>query len=266
MNEFKSIKAFSPKQILSSPLHQEIVDRIMRLSVISIFNSNVDRQGLFNLDLKRLEKIDDIDSYESIIEDLKPEINLSTNTLTFVVSFSKGIDDKSRLYYNAEINLKDIISLFTTQGEIVDAYGGLYKKIPIFTGSEDQLNKKESFKHFHVLNNYDHDVIEKYISDCNDIHWLTVLVLTTIYDDVVRYTHIVYSLKYQKLIIRDDVCYQLPFIVDNKNYFGNKRGVYRQHSNLSIRTCMNVYNKVDKQYHQPDEAKNTLSYPRLILY
>src|SRR5574343_220454 len=82
------------------------------------------------------------------------------------------------------------------------------------------------------------------------------------FNNVIRFTQIVYSLKYQRLIVRDDVCYELPFNISLYD-FGGKRAVYRNHSVLSLRTCLEVYDKVDKQYHQSDKLKDTLSYPRL---
>ena len=94
--------------------------------------------------------------------------------------------------------------------------------------------------------------------------FVNVLGFATINNNgVVRFTQIVYSFLFKRLIVRDDVRHQLPFKVRLKSDFGGKRALYKDNNVISIRTTKNVYKKSPKTYHQSDEHKESLSYPRL---
>ena len=129
------------------------------------------------------------------------------------------------------------------KGDCLDAYGTIL------------------FKNELLLNNYDSIFTE---ADKNPKGFVNVLGFATINNNgVVRFTQIVYSFLFKRLIVRDDVRHQLPFKVRLKSDFGGKRALYKDNNVISIRTTKNVYKKSPKTYHQSDEHKESLSYPRL---
>ena len=143
------------------------------------------------------------------------------------------------------ISIEDITRHFYKDGRFVDGYGSVLV--------DDTL----------LLNNSDADFYEdseNKLGFCNILGFASVTV-----DGLVRFSQIVYSFKFKRLLLRDDVTHQLPFKVDLDKDLGGKRAVYKHHNILSIRTNLDVYKKADKKYHQSDRFKNTLSYPRLII-
>jgi hypothetical protein len=143
------------------------------------------------------------------------------------------------------VDVESIVKGFALKGEYIDAY------VSIIVDNEL------------LLNNYD-AVFEE--QDKNEKGFCNVLGFATITNKgIVRFSQVVYSFLFNKLIIRDDITFQLPFKPNLKNDFGGKRATYRTGCKLSLRTNMSVYKKVDKKYWQPDSRKNDLSYPRLVL-
>lgn len=142
------------------------------------------------------------------------------------------------------IDIERVLQEFKINGNFVDAYGS------IIIG--DEL----------ILNNYDASFIEDTL---NPFGFVNILGFASIHNNVARFTQIVYSFKFKKLIIRDDVSYTLPFIANIETDFGGKRATYRYGNILSLRTNLQVYKKIPDKYKQSDNCKDQLSYPRLIL-
>lgn len=153
------------------------------------------------------------------------------------------LDFASRSY----VDVESLIEGFDIIGNYRDAYGS------ILTDDDETL----------LLNNYDACFYEENKSEdgfCNVIGFATITS-----SGVIRFTQLVYSFLHNKLIVRDDVSYQLTFTPDLNNDFGGKRAVYRYDNILSLRCDPDLYKKVDKNHHQSDEHKNDLSYPRFII-
>ena len=143
------------------------------------------------------------------------------------------------------VDVESIVKGFELKGNWVDAYGS------IIVGNEL------------LLNNYDATFFE---DENNPKGFVNIIGFTTIDKfGKVRFSQIVYSFRFNKLLVRDDVTYMLPFKPNLETDFGGKRGTYRNGSLLSLRTTMEVYDKVDKKFHQSDSRKDDLSYPRLEL-
>lgn len=143
------------------------------------------------------------------------------------------------------VDVESIVKGFKLNGEYIDAYGSVI------------INNEL------LLNNYDASFEEQ---DKNEKGFCNVLGFATITNKgVVRFSQVVYSFLFNKLIVRDSVTYQLPFKPNLKKDFGGKRATYRNGSILSLRTDLSVYKKVDRRYWQSDKHKGNLSYPRLQL-
>ena len=116
-----------------------------------------------------------------------------------------------------------------------------------------------------ILNNWDIGTYPN-VNSLNPKGFVDILEFASVdISGLVRYTNIVYSLLFKRIIIRDDLTYKLPFKPHLRNDFGGKRATYKVGCNLSLRTTLDVYKKVDVTYKQSDKHKDTLSYPRLIL-
>ena len=143
------------------------------------------------------------------------------------------------------VDVESIVKGLNLNGENIDAYGSII------------INNEL------LLNNYDVSFEEQ---DKNEKGFCNVLGFATITNKgVVRFSQVVYSFLFKKLIIRDDVTYHLPFKPNLKKDFGGKRAIYRNNSIFSFRTNLSVYKKVDKKYWQSDKHKDDLSYPRFQL-
>jgi hypothetical protein len=154
-------------------------------------------------------------------------------------------EGKTNFFSLCYSNIEGLVKGLKIEGEKIDAY--------FSTLFGDEL----------LLNNYDADFYEQNQSEkgfCNVLGFATVNK-----DGKVRFTQIVYSFLFKRLIVRDDVMYQLPFIPNLRKDFGGKRAVYRNGSTLSLRTNLSVYDKVAKKYWQSERSKGELSYPRLLL-
>lgn len=239
------IKVFSTKSVKSLPLHQKIIDKILSLPV-KINYMTAKTEYILN----KLGKDDECYSKITnkkivlVIREYKTNGVSFSNYSAFRDNFGLTLLQELKLIKNKKITIQN-----------ADAYGTVFW----FNNHNDLCG---------ILNNYDSNFLSDYGTDYNENNYLefvNVLGFATIFNNVIRFTQIVYSLKYQRLIVRDDVCYELPFNISLYD-FGGKRAVYRNHSVLSLRTCLEVYDKVDKQYHQSDKLKDTLSYPRLLLF
>lgn len=142
-------------------------------------------------------------------------------------------------------DISDVIDGLKLSGEWLDSYGTL-----LINGEL-------------LLNNYDIGATE---TDFDPNGFCDILAFATISKTgIVRYSQIVYSFKFKRLMIRDDVKFALPYKVNLQKDFSGKRAVYRIGRILSLRTRKGVYKKVDQKYHQSDKRKDDLSYPRLQL-
>jgi len=143
------------------------------------------------------------------------------------------------------IDVEDIIQALQLKGEHIDGYGSM------IIGNEL------------LLNNHDAMFEE---SDKNEKGFCNIIGFATVNNEgLVRFTQIVYSFLFEKIIIRDNINLKLPFKPNLELDFGGKRATYRIGSILSLRTNMDVYSKVNKKYWQSDRKKNDTSYPRLQL-
>ena len=184
-------------------------------------------------------------TYEEFFESYDDcSINYRTKEIEIQVSKEK-IEwirpNKANISARCYIDVESIVKGFELNGKCVDAYGS------IIVGNDL------------LLNNYD-------ALFCEEEGFVNIIGFATVNKNgKVRFSQIVYSFKFNKLLVRDDVTYTLPFKPNLEEDFGGKRATYRNGSILSIRTTMDVYDKVDKKYHQSDSRKNDLSYPRLEL-
>jgi hypothetical protein len=173
--------------------------------------------------------------------------SIDTDRRQIIIRFSYPPQEDYNISFCSEcsIDVEKLVERLHIKGECLDAYGSIYTDRGV------------------LLNNYDASFTE---DRCNEDGFCNVIGFATISKDkIVRFTQIVYSFKFKKLIIRDDVFYKLPQKVNIKTDFGGKRATYRHGSQLSLRTSLDVYKKVSDDYKQSDKYKNDLSYPRLIL-
>ena len=248
------IQVFSPKQIESLPLHQDIINFILSKPVYFDFNySNLLPYGKGWSE----EAVEKHELKSGIFDDKIIIVVETYSTETYLT-----------LYENVESFIDKFPHLILTHAHGIrgdnwfpetDAYGTKYWY--------DQDGKICA-----ILNNYDssffdiqHDDIKNRQQDGARIPYITVFGFATLFDGIVRFTEIVYHLKYRKLLVRDDVCYKLPFKPELGDFIG-KRATYRLHSTLSLRTVFDVYLMADKRYHQTDDHKDQSSYPRLLLF
>lgn len=170
----------------------------------------------------------------------KLEIQICKDTINWIK------EGKLNFASRCFLDVESIVKGFNINGDYIDSYGSVLVKNEL------------------LLNNYDCVLTENNKSEkgfCDVIGFATIN-----NKGDVRFTQIVYSFLFKKLIIRDDVKYKLPFKPKLKTDFGGKRAMYRRGSILSLRTNISVYKKVDKKHWQSDRRKNDLSYPRLLLF
>ena len=143
------------------------------------------------------------------------------------------------------VDVESIVKGLNLKGDYIDAYGSIIVNNEL------------------LLNDYDACFKEQ---DKNEKGFCHILGFVTINKNgKVRFSQIVYSFLFNKIIVRDDVNYKLPLKPNLKKDFGGKRATYRYGNVLSLRTNLSVYKKVDKKHCQSDKYKNNLSYPRLLL-
>lgn len=187
------------------------------------------------------------------LEESHPALDLDKNQIYIYVDnqtngFIKGREVNFSSWTNLDVST--LVKKMNLKGDYVDAYGSILV--------DNEL----------LLNNYDMVVdgmLDLY--SYNKKGFCDVLSFVTINKKGhVRFTQIVYSFKFNRLMIRDNVTYQIPFKVDLKKDFGGKRATYRHGSILSLRLkCSKYSKKIPVENRQPDSYKNDLSYPRLIL-
>lgn len=154
------------------------------------------------------------------------------------------VEGKKSFAAKCHIDIEQLLKILNINGIWKDAYGSIIIKNEL------------------ILNNHDAD----FVSDrLNPLGFINVLGFASIHKNIARFTQIVYSFKFKRLMVRDDVSYKLPFDCDIHTDFGGKRATYRYGNILSLRTTLDVYDKVDNKYKQSDDYINNLSYPRLIL-
>jgi len=159
-----------------------------------------------------------------------------------VVWYKEG---KLNFVSQCHIEVEDVVDGIGLVGKHRDAYGTILTNQGL------------------LLNNYDAGFYEQEKNEkgfCNVIGFATVT-----QEGVVRFSQVVYSFKFCRLIIRDDVRHRLPYQPDLMYDFNGKRAVYRYGSKLTIRTTLDVYAQLDKKYWQSEKYKHHLSYPRLVL-
>lgn len=187
------------------------------------------------------------------LEESQPVLDLDKNEIyIYVDNETKGFIKGNQVDFSSwsTLDVETLVKKMNLKGDYVDAYGSILV--------DNEL----------LLNNYDMVVdgmLDLY--SYNKKGFCDILSFVTISKKgQVRFTQIVYSFKFSRLMVRDDVTYQIPFKVNLRKDFGGKRATYRYGSILSLRLkCSKYSKKVPIENRQSDEDKNNLSYPRLIL-
>jgi hypothetical protein len=206
-------------------IHQQIVNRI--------------------LSLKPIERNCDIDTLNYGYEE--NQYDLETNKIYIDVCRDDMEDEKGNdisISFQTLVCIEDALEDLFIMGKRLDAYGS--------TLIGDEL----------ILNNYDLTIDDKNTSEDG---FCMVLAFASVRNNKVRFSSIIYDFEKKELVLQEDFHIVLPFKVNLKEDFSGKRAVYRYDNIVSLRTTLEVYEKVDKKFHQSDECKNDLSYPRLIL-
>jgi hypothetical protein len=155
-------------------------------------------------------------------DDGEPDAGVWYNSMSedkstiFVDTWWWSVPEGDYRYCNCCLGVNDIKEAFDIKGSYCnDDYGTINTKI----GGV-------------LLNDYGLDPHEDFENKKGFCH---VAAFATVSNSgVIRYSQVVYSLRFKRLILRDDICYNMPMDNTEANLYGLKRACYRHSKKMFV--------------------------------